>query len=144
MNLLDLDLEAFSTDDLAAADLVAVVDHSLPGAPSEVPPNAPVDIVIDHHATEGIETRILFELVDDAVEISARSTDTWIHLGTVPEDVFSDAGSAGGHRQMAGVHVPLGLFADLSREDDSLVEMVERIVSERLVRLSTRDVTDET
>jgi hypothetical protein len=47
---------------------------------------------------------------------------------------------------MAGGHVPLGPFADLSQDDDSLVEMVERIASGRLVkrlRLSTRDAKDE-
>jgi nanoRNase/pAp phosphatase (c-di-AMP/oligoRNAs hydrolase) len=55
VNLFDLDSKAFSTDDLVAADLVAFVDHSSPGANNEVPQNASADIVIDHHATEGVE-----------------------------------------------------------------------------------------
>ena len=273
VNLLDLDLEAFSVDALAAAEIVAFVDHSVPGANNEVPADATVDIVIDHHSTEGVkaayvdhreevgatatimteylddldlevsdalatalmfairretltflrgatsaeyaaaerlhakldldllrdlahpaisettvdaisdaidnrtirgstlishagwtterdaipqaadylsdvegvETCVVFGLIDDAVELSARSTDSRVHIGRVLDDAFSDVGSAGGHRQMAGGHVPLGLFADLSGDDDSLVEMVEEIVSRRLIkrlRLSTRDADD--
>jgi nanoRNase/pAp phosphatase (c-di-AMP/oligoRNAs hydrolase) len=270
VNLLDLDLNTFAVDALAAADLVAFVDHSVPGANNEVPEHVTVDIVIDHHSTEGVEaeyvdhreeigatatimteyladleidtsdalatalmfairqetltflrgatsaeyaaaerlhakidldllrdlahpavsestidaisdaidnrtvrgstlishtgwtterdaipqaadylddvegveTSVVFGLIGDAVELSARSTDSRVHIGRVLDDAFSDVGSAGGHRQMAGGHVPLGLFADLSDDDDSLVEMVEEIVSRRLIkrlRLSTRD-----
>ncbi|WP_318570407.1 bifunctional oligoribonuclease/PAP phosphatase NrnA [Salinigranum marinum] len=274
VNLLDLDLKTFSVDALDAADLVAFVDHSVPGGNNEVPEDVTIDIVIDHHTTEGVEagyvdhreeigatatimteyladleidtsdalatalmfairqetltflrgvtsaeyaaaerlhakldldllrdlahpavsestvdaigdaidnrtvrgstlishtgwtterdaipqaadylgdvegveTCVVFGLIGDAVELSARSTDSRVHIGRVLEDAFSDVGSAGGHRQMAGGHISLGLFADLSGDDDSLVEMVEEIVSRRLIkrlRLSTRDSKDE-
>jgi nanoRNase/pAp phosphatase (c-di-AMP/oligoRNAs hydrolase) len=275
VNLLDLDLQAFSVDALAAADLVAFVDHSVPGENNDVPRSTAIDVVIDHHPTdgveagyvdhraelgatatimteylvdlgldihvplatalmfairretltflrgvtsaeyaaaetlhpdvdsdllrdlthpavseatvdaisdaidnrtvrgsalvthtgwtterdaipqaadylsdvEGVETCVVFGLIDDAVEFSARSTDARIHIGRVLEDAFADVGSAGGHRQMAGGHVSLGLFADLSDDDGSLVEMVDGIVSRRLfkrLRLSTRETkTDE-
>jgi nanoRNase/pAp phosphatase (c-di-AMP/oligoRNAs hydrolase) len=271
VNLLDLDLTRFSVDDLDAADLVAFVDHSRPGANNEVPVETGVDIVIDHHAAEdidaayvdhradvgatatimteylsdldllyskalatalmfairretltflrgatsaefaaaerlhdhldagllrnlahpavsestvdaigdaidnrtirgstllshtgwtterdalpqaadylseveGVETCIVFGLIDDTVELSARSTDSRVHVGQVLDSAFSDVGSAGGHRQMAGGQLPLGLFADLAgSEDDDLVEMVETIVSRRLTKqlnLSTRE-----
>ena len=273
VNLLDFDLNAFSVDELEAADLVAFVDHSVPGANNEVPEGTLVDIVIDHHSAdgidadyvdhragigatatimteylaeldlltsdalatalmfairretltflrgatnsefaaaerlhprldldllrqlahpaisestidaisdaidnrtvrgstllshtgwtterdaipqaadylsevEGVETCVVFGLIDDAVELSARSTDSRVHVGHVLDAAFSDVGSAGGHRQMAGGHIPLGLFADLAGDDDELVEMVERIVSKRLGRqlnLSTRESED--
>ncbi|WP_152042553.1 DHH family phosphoesterase [Salinigranum salinum] len=270
VNLLDLDLKPFAAEELTSADLVAFVDHSLPGQNNEVPRSTPIDIVIDHHETEGIEadyvdhradfgatatimteyledlsfetpaplatalmfairretltflrgvtsaeyaaaetlhtlvdvdllrdlthpavsettidaisqaidnrlvrgsalishtgwtserdaipqaadylssvegveTCVVFGLIDDAVEISARSTDSRVHVGRVLEDAFSDVGSAGGHRQMAGGHVPLGLFADHTDDEDALVEMVEEIVSRRLIKrlhLSSRE-----
>ncbi|AUV81074.1 bifunctional oligoribonuclease/PAP phosphatase NrnA [Salinigranum rubrum] len=272
VNLLDLDLTRFSVENVDGADLVAFVDHSLPGANNEVPEGTAVDIVIDHHSTEGVdaayvdhradigatatimteylsdldllsseslatalmfairretltflrgatnaefaaaerlhahldtdllrnlahpaisestvdaisdaidnrtvrgstllshtgwtterdaipqaadylsevegvETCIVFGLIDDAVELSARSTDSRVHIGQVLDAAFSDVGSAGGHRQMAGGQIPLGLFADLAgdEDDDDLVEMVETIVSKRLTRqlnLSTRE-----
>jgi nanoRNase/pAp phosphatase (c-di-AMP/oligoRNAs hydrolase) len=274
VNLLDVDLRTFSVEALAAADLVAFVDHSVPGENNEVPGDVAVDVVIDHHPTEGVEadyvdhregigatatimteylvdlgladadslatalmfairretltflrgataaefaaaeqlharldldllrdlshpavseatidaigdaidnrvvrgstlvshtgwtterdaipqaadyladvegveTCVVFGLIDDAVELSARSTDSRVHIGRVLDDAFSDVGSAGGHRQMAGGHIPLGLFADLaSHDDDALVEMVEEIVSRRLIkrlRLSSRESPD--
>ena len=96
---------------------------------------------------EGVQTCIVFGLIDDSVELSARSTDSRVHVGNVLDEAFSDVGSAGGHRQMAGGHVPLGLFADLASDggDEDLVEMVERIVSRRLSRrlnLSSREEAD--
>ena len=94
---------------------------------------------------EGVETCVVFGLIDDAVELSARSTDSRVHVGRVLEDAFSDVGSAGGHRQMAGGHIPLGMFADLADDDSSLVEMVEEIVTRRLtkrLRLSNREPDD--
>jgi nanoRNase/pAp phosphatase (c-di-AMP/oligoRNAs hydrolase) len=274
VNLLDLEPRPFSVGDVERADLVAFVDHSVPGANNEVPEGTPVDVVIDHHATEGVEaayvdhrpdvgatatimteylddldmlssaplatalmfairretltflrgatsaefvaaerlhpeldtallrqlahpsmsestvdaigdaidnrrvrgstllshtgwtterdaipqaadylseiegveTCVVFGLIDDAVELSARSTDSRVHVGHALDEAFGDVGSAGGHRGMAGGHVPLGLFADLADEDDdAIVEMVERIVSRRLadrLHLSGRD--DET
>lgn len=274
VNLLDLDLNAFSVDAVATADLVAFVDHSIPGENNEVPRSITVDIVIDHHSTEGVEaayvdhreeigatatimteylveldldesvplatalmfairretltflrgatsaeygaaerlhahvdtdllrdlthpsisestidaisdaidnrtirgstlvshtgwtterdaipqaadylsdvegveTCVVFGLIDDAVELSARSTDSRVHVGRVLEDAFSDVGSAGGHRQMAGGHISLGMFADLAESDSSLVEMVEAIVSKRLIKrlkLPSRESKEE-
>jgi len=43
-------------------------------------------------------------------------------------------GSAGGHREMAGGEVPLGVFADRDTEETDLVDIVERVVTGRLVR----------
>ena len=51
VNLLDLDLNEFSTDALSESELVAFVDHSIPGENNEVPKSVAVDIVIDHHST---------------------------------------------------------------------------------------------
>jgi nanoRNase/pAp phosphatase (c-di-AMP/oligoRNAs hydrolase) len=87
----------------------------------------------DYLATlEGIETAIVFGVIDDAIHISGRSTDARTNIGEVLHDAFEEVGSAGGHREMAGGEIPLGIFAD-EPDDDHLVRMVERVVTNRLV-----------
>ena len=87
----------------------------------------------DYLATlEGIETAIVFGIIDGAIHISGRSTDARTHIGDVLHDAFEGVGSAGGHRVMGGGEIPLGIFADES-DDDDLVGMVERVVTARLV-----------
>jgi nanoRNase/pAp phosphatase (c-di-AMP/oligoRNAs hydrolase) len=88
----------------------------------------------DYLATlEGIETAIVFGLVEEAIHMSARSTDSRINLGDVLDEAFGDVGSAGGHQEMAGGEIPLGIFADYTTDDDHLVEIVEQVVTARLV-----------
>jgi len=89
----------------------------------------------DYLATlEGIETAVVFGIVGDAVQLSGRSTDARVHVGNALAEAFGDVGSAGGHREMAGGEVPLGIFADYAENDDRLVEIVERVVTSRLER----------
>ncbi|WP_435346609.1 DHH family phosphoesterase [Haloarchaeobius sp. HRN-SO-5] len=95
---------------------------------------------------EGVQTTVVFGIIDDEVELSGRSADSRVHIGDTLQDAFGDVGSAGGHREMAGGTVPLGLFSDYSDDDDRLVEMVEQIVTRRLVEamnLTERDTTEE-
>jgi len=69
---------------------------------------------------EGVETAIVFGIVKDGIQISARSTDSRIHIGNVLDGAFSDVGTAGGHREMAGGEVPLGIFAEYATDDTQL------------------------
>ena len=88
----------------------------------------------DYLATlEGVETAIVFGIVEDGVQLSARSTDSRIHIGDVLDSAFSDVGSAGGHREMAGGEVPLGIFADYTTDDDQLFAIVDQVMTARLV-----------
>ncbi|WP_248896974.1 DHH family phosphoesterase [Haloplanus halobius] len=88
----------------------------------------------DYLATlEGVETAVVFGIVDDAIHLSARSTDPRVHVGDALAAAFNDVGSAGGHREMAGGEIPLGIFADYVPEDTSLIDIVERVVTRRLV-----------
>jgi nanoRNase/pAp phosphatase (c-di-AMP/oligoRNAs hydrolase) len=261
VNLLDVDLRTFSVEALAAADLVAFVDHSVPGENNEVPGDVAVDVVIDHHPTEGVEadyvdhregigatatimteylvdlgladadslatalmfairretltflrgataaefaaaeqlharldldllrdlshpavseatidaigdaidnrvvrgstlvshtgwtterdaipqaadylatlegveTAVVFGIVSNAIQLSARSSDSRVHVGETLRGAFGDVGSAGGHREMAGGEIPLGIFADQATETTDLVDIVVRVVTSRLV-----------
>jgi len=88
----------------------------------------------DYLATlEGVETAIVFGIVDDSIHLSARSTDSRIHVGDALGDAFDDVGSAGGHREMAGGEVPLGIFADYTTDDAVLVAIVEQVITARLL-----------
>ncbi len=97
----------------------------------------------DYLATlEGVETVIVFGIVKDAVHISARSPDPRIHIGDVLKEAFEDVGSAGGHHDMAGGEIPLGIFADYVSDDAALLDIVEGIVTTRLTE--ALGVGDET
>ena len=88
----------------------------------------------DYLATlEGVETVVIFGIVDDAIHLSGRSADPRINLGDVLREAFDDVGSAGGHHNMAGGEVPLGIFADYTTDDTQLLEIVEQVISSRLV-----------
>lgn len=88
----------------------------------------------DYLATlEGVETAVVFGIVDDGIQISARSTDSRVHIGDVLDDAFSDVGSAGGHREMAGGEIPLGIFAEYTTDETGLFPMVEQVMTARLV-----------
>ncbi len=87
----------------------------------------------DYLATlEGVETVIVFGIVNESVHFSARSPDPRIHVGNVLKAAFEDVGSAGGHHDMAGGEIPLGIFADYQSDDDQLLGIVEQIVTARL------------
>ena len=87
----------------------------------------------DYLATlEGVETAVVFAIVGDGIQISARSTDSRVHVGQMLDAAFGDVGSAGGHREMAGGEVPLGVFAGYT-DDDKLFAIVEQVVTARLI-----------
>jgi nanoRNase/pAp phosphatase (c-di-AMP/oligoRNAs hydrolase) len=81
---------------------------------------------------EGVQTAIVFGLVDDTIQISARSPDARVNVGNVLNEAFDDVGSGGGHHDVAGGEIPLGIFADYTSDDTQLLEMVEQIITARL------------
>jgi nanoRNase/pAp phosphatase (c-di-AMP/oligoRNAs hydrolase) len=87
----------------------------------------------DYLATlEGVDTAIVFGIVSDDIQLSARSTDSRVHVGRILESAFGDVGSAGGHQEMAGGEVPLGIFGGYDDDGPALIEIVERVVTARL------------
>ena len=81
---------------------------------------------------EGVQTAIVFGLVNDAIQISARSPDARVNVGDVLDEAFEDVGSGGGHQDVAGGEIPLGLFADYTSDDAQLLDIVEQIITTRL------------
>ncbi|MEF8784576.1 MAG: bifunctional oligoribonuclease/PAP phosphatase NrnA [Haloarculaceae archaeon] len=82
---------------------------------------------------EGVQTAIVFGIVNDAVHISARSPDPRVHVGNILSEAFEDVGSGGGHHDVAGGEIPLGIVADYTSDDEQLLSMLEQIITARLV-----------
>ncbi|MDS0259290.1 bifunctional oligoribonuclease/PAP phosphatase NrnA [Haloarcula sp. S1CR25-12] len=81
---------------------------------------------------EGIETAIVFGLVDNTIQLSARSTDSRVHIGRTLHSAFDDVGSAGGHQEMAGGTIELGIFSGYTTDDEQLIGIVDQVITARL------------
>lgn len=68
---------------------------------------------------EGIDTVLVYGLVGDAIRMSARSIDPRVNVGETLEEAFGELGAVGGHHDMAGGRIDLGLFADAPAEPDA-------------------------
>ncbi|OAQ52416.1 phosphoesterase [Natrinema mahii] len=73
---------------------------------------------------EGVDTVLVYGVVGDAIRLSGRSIDPRVHIGETLEAGFDELGAAGGHHDMAGGRIELGLFADEGGDDDALLEFV--------------------
>jgi nanoRNase/pAp phosphatase (c-di-AMP/oligoRNAs hydrolase) len=105
--------------------LVSRVDRT---TERDAPPQA-----ADYLATlEGVQTAIVFGIVDQVIHLSGRSTDAGINLDEVLSKAFSGLGSAGGHRGMTGGEGPLGILAEYT-DDDRIAHIVEQVVTGRLL-----------
>ncbi|MFC7046114.1 bifunctional oligoribonuclease/PAP phosphatase NrnA [Halobacteriaceae archaeon GCM10025711] len=80
---------------------------------------------------EGINTVLVFGLVDGTVHMSARSIDPRVDMGEILTQAFGDVGSTGGHQDMAGAQIPLGLFADHADDDADVIPFVSKRVESR-------------
>jgi nanoRNase/pAp phosphatase (c-di-AMP/oligoRNAs hydrolase) len=78
---------------------------------------------------EDIRTTFVFGYTDDTVYASARTRGTNIDLGETLRDAFSQVGSAGGHADMAGAQLPIGMLVD--SDDDEPAEAVTEAVTDR-------------
>jgi len=81
---------------------------------------------------EGITTVLVFGIVDDRIEISARTRDVRVNIGNVMKEAFGEIGSGGGHPQAGGARIPLGIFK-LARDKTSLLRLVEEAITEKFL-----------
>ena len=79
---------------------------------------------------DGIAVTFVYGYVDGVVYGSARARGTDLDVGELLRDALERAGSAGGHADMAGAQVPLGILEAVS-EDGDLTAVVEEFVSGR-------------
>ncbi|RAW43955.1 bifunctional oligoribonuclease/PAP phosphatase NrnA [Halorubrum sp. 48-1-W] len=79
---------------------------------------------------QGIAVTFVYGYMDGVIYGSARSRGTDLDVGELLRDALAQAGSAGGHANMAGAQVPLGILEAVA-EDESLADVVEEFVAER-------------
>lgn len=81
---------------------------------------------------EGVSTTVVFGIVDDNIHLSARTNNSQVHIGELLKDTFDEDGSAGGHHDMAGGQIPLGLLGPVDKDDDVATDLLNQSVTKRL------------
>ncbi|WP_436927308.1 DHH family phosphoesterase [Halosimplex amylolyticum] len=82
---------------------------------------------------EDVTTTLVYGISDGTIYVSARARGTDLDLGETLRDAFGQIGSAGGHADMAGAQISLGLLDAIDADDESLNEVVRAIVSDRFL-----------
>ena len=84
-------------------------------------------------AMDGVETTLVFGFRDEMAFLSARSRAADVDLGETLRDGFNRIGSAGGHADMAGAQLEIGILASTDDEDEveSIVSVVEEVITNR-------------
>jgi nanoRNase/pAp phosphatase (c-di-AMP/oligoRNAs hydrolase) len=84
-------------------------------------------------AMEGVKVAVVYGFKDGTVYVSGRARGTTIDLGESLRDALGAIGSAGGHADMAGAQVPLGILADVGEDSrESLAQVVTEVIAERV------------
>ncbi|MBV0902000.1 DHH family phosphoesterase [Haloarcula salina] len=82
---------------------------------------------------EGVQATMVYGVIDGVIYVSARARGADIDLGEALRDAFGQIGSAGGHADMAGAQIELGLLEAVDDREESLEAVVESIVSDRFL-----------
>jgi nanoRNase/pAp phosphatase (c-di-AMP/oligoRNAs hydrolase) len=80
---------------------------------------------------EDVLTTLVFGYTDETVFASARSRDGRLDIGAVLRESFGQIGSAGGHADMAGAQIPLGMLVADDEPDPG--EAIEDVVVGRFL-----------
>jgi len=82
---------------------------------------------------EGVTTTLVYGIKDGMIYVSARARGTDLDLGEALRTAFGQIGSAGGHADMAGAQIELGVIERVAEADQSLEDIVEGVVSDRVL-----------
>ena len=82
---------------------------------------------------EGVDTVFVYGIVDNDIQISARTKDVRLNVAQKLVEAFG-SNRAGGHDRMAGGTVPLEIFGDL-HDTDTLYGMVQQAVQRRIFKV---------
>ena len=80
---------------------------------------------------EGISATLVYGFSDGTIYLSGRARGSRVDIGDVLRDAFDQIGSAGGHAEMGGGQLPLGLLGDEDVDDERLTEIVRDVIDER-------------
>ncbi|QCC47709.1 DHH family phosphoesterase [Halobellus limi] len=82
---------------------------------------------------EGIRIAVVYGFKDGTVYVSGRARGTDVDLGESLRDALGAIGSAGGHADMAGAQVPLGILGDTGEEStEELSAIVTEVIAGRI------------
>jgi nanoRNase/pAp phosphatase (c-di-AMP/oligoRNAs hydrolase) len=82
---------------------------------------------------DGIRLVVVYGFKDGTVYVSGRARGTDVDLGETLRDALGPIGSAGGHADMAGAQIPLGILADVGEDSrESLSRVVTDVISGRV------------
>ncbi|MDG5776280.1 DHH family phosphoesterase [Haloarculaceae archaeon H-GB2-1] len=82
---------------------------------------------------EGVTITLVYGLMDGTIYASARARGADIDLGETLRDAYGQIGSAGGHSDMAGAQITLGLLDTIDDDDESLVRVVQSVMTDRFL-----------
>nr|WP_321169755.1 DHH family phosphoesterase [Halobaculum salinum] len=81
---------------------------------------------------EGVTTTLVYGFSEGTVYVSGRARGADVDLGETLRDALGQIGSAGGHADMAGAQVPLGILGAVEEgESESVAEIVEEFIAGR-------------
>ncbi|MBX0324575.1 DHH family phosphoesterase [Halomicroarcula sp. F13] len=82
---------------------------------------------------EDVHATMVYGVIDGTIFASARARGADIDLGEALRDAFGQIGSAGGHADMAGAQITLGVLDSIDDRDESLHEIVRSVVNDRFI-----------
>jgi nanoRNase/pAp phosphatase (c-di-AMP/oligoRNAs hydrolase) len=82
---------------------------------------------------EDVTTTLVYGIRDETIYVSARSRGTEVDLGEILREAFAPIGSAGGHADMAGAQIRLGVLESVDDRKESLLEIVESVITNRFL-----------
>jgi hypothetical protein len=95
---------------------------------------------------DDVGTTMVYGVLDGTIYISARSRGTRVDIGEALRDAFNQIGSAGGHVNMAGGQIELGILDAVDEQTDSFQDILEDVVEDRFLSAvdehTTAEVTD--
>lgn len=87
---------------------------------------------------EGISTTMVYGIANGTIYISARTRGTDLDIGEIMREAFDSIGSAGGHAEMAGAQIPIGILGEVDAETESLPRIVTEVVMNRFFEVIDR------
>jgi nanoRNase/pAp phosphatase (c-di-AMP/oligoRNAs hydrolase) len=82
---------------------------------------------------EGIRIVAVHGFMNETIYVSGRARGTDVDLGEVLRDALGTIGSAGGHADMAGAQIPLGILGAVEEAStESLASIVDDVIAGRL------------